>query len=130
MEKISGSCHCGIIQFELSSSLDEFTTCDCSLCVMRNAVMLKVPENALRIIEGSDKLSLYQWNMKIAKHYFCSECGIYVFHNKRAAPDDYGVNVHCLQNVDISTVKIRATDGKDMTVTETGHQPHWPGPRV
>jgi len=130
MQTILGSCHCGAIQFELNASIDEFTTCDCSLCVMRNAVMLKVPESDLKILSGSDTLSLYQWNMKIAKHYFCSDCGVYVFHNKRAAPDYYGVNVYCLQNVDISSVKICATDGKDMTVKEEGNQSHWPGPRV
>ncbi|WP_026942551.1 type I-B CRISPR-associated protein Cas8b1/Cst1 [Hellea balneolensis] len=130
MELISGNCHCGAIQFELSSSLDEFTTCDCSLCVMRNAVMLKAPETALTIISGEDKLSLYQWNMKVAKHYFCSICGIYVFHNKRAAPDHFGVNVHCLQNIDVPAVRVRATEGETMTVNKNNAQAHWPGPRI
>jgi len=130
MKYISGNCHCGAVQFELKSPLDEFTTCDCSLCVMRNAVMLKVPEVDLKIISGEDKLTLYQWNMKIAKHYFCSDCGIYVFHNKRAAPDHFGVNVHCFRNVDVSAIRIRATVGENMTVNINTAQPHWLGPRV
>jgi len=70
MKYISGNCHCGAVQFELKSPLDEFTTCDCSLCVMRNAVMLKVPEVDLKIISGEDKLTLYQWNMKMMYQQF------------------------------------------------------------
>jgi len=92
--------------------------------------MVKVPNANLTITTGENKLSLYQWNMKIAKHYFCADCGIYVFHNKRAQPDHYGVNVHCLKNIDINTVPLRATKGNTMTVKRHNAQPHWPGPRV
>ncbi len=48
----SGSCHCGGIRFTLAYDPVELTTCDCSLCVKRNAVMAKVPEAALRIEQG------------------------------------------------------------------------------
>ena len=44
-----------------------------------------------RAIAGEDKLTLYQWNTKIARHYFCSVCGIYPFHRKRSMPDHYGI---------------------------------------
>ena len=129
MTLISANCHCGAVQFEIRSDLPEFTTCDCSLCEIRNAVMVKVPESDLKIKSGKDNLTLYQWNMKIAKHYFCKICGTYVFHNKRAAPDHYGVNVKCFQDVDISEVYIRETEGENMTVKRDGAQSHWPGPR-
>jgi len=70
---------------------------------MRGAVMVKVPEADLTVTAGEGALTLYQWNGRIAKHYFCSNCGIYVFHNKRAAPDHFGVNVRCLTDVSITT---------------------------
>ena len=70
--------------------------CDCSLCTKRNALMIKVPEAALRMEAGDEKLTRYEWNTRRARHYFCSICGIYVFHRKRAAPDHFGVNVFCL----------------------------------
>ncbi|NBU89174.1 MAG: GFA family protein, partial [Betaproteobacteria bacterium] len=38
------------------------------------------------------KLRLYQFNTKIAKHYFCSNCGIYTHHQRRSFPDQYGYN--------------------------------------
>lgn len=34
-----------------------------------------------------------------AKHYFCSECGIYTHHQRRSNPDEYGYNVGCLEGV-------------------------------
>ena len=96
MKTLQGTCHCGTVQFRIQSELNEFTTCDCSICTMRNAVMVKVPEVNLEVTAGKSELTLYQWNMKIAKHFFCKSCGIYVFHNKRAAPDYFGVNVSLL----------------------------------
>lgn len=97
---------------------------------MRGAVMVKVSEVDLTLLSGQDQLSLYQWNMQIARHFFCRNCGVYVFHNKRAAPDHMGVNVRCLEGVLLSDATLRATEGKDMTVRDGTDQPHWPGPRV
>ena len=126
----SGSCHCGAVRFHLTAEIVELTTCDCSLCVKKNAVMTKVPEAALEIVAGAELLSLYEWNTHRAKHYFCSRCGIYVFHRKRAAPDHFGVNIFCLDGFDPAQVPLRATDGADMTVVDQNARPEWPGPRV
>jgi len=127
---VTGSCHCGAVGFRIEAEIAELTTCDCSLCAMRNAVMAKVPEAALKIERGEDRLTLYQWNTRRARHYFCSACGIYVFHRKRAAPDHYGVNAFCLQDFDVSALPIRATEGANMTVEDPDARPEWPGPRT
>ena len=112
----TGSCHCGAVRFRVDAEIVELTTCDCSLCVKKNAVMAKVPEQALTVLDGEAMLTLYQWNTHRAKHYFCSHCGIYVFHRKRAAPDHFGINVFCLENFDVTSVPVRATEGANMTV--------------
>lgn len=125
-----GSCHCGAVRFHVQATVTELTTCDCSLCKMRNALMLKVPEQALRIVQGEDALTLYQWNTQRARHYFCRHCGIYVFHRKRAAPDHFGINVFCLAGFDPSTVPVRATEGAGMTIEDPAARPEWPGPRA
>jgi hypothetical protein len=127
---VEGSCHCGGVEFRLDAPIDEFTTCDCSLCEMRGALMVKVPEAALTITAGEDLLSLYQWNTLRARHYFCSRCGIYVFHRKRAAPDHFGVNARCLRHVDLAAVPVRATECANMTVEAPAPRDRWPGPRV
>ena len=113
-----GACHCGGVRFQVDFDIAELTTCDCSICVKRNAVMAKVPEDALTVTAGEEALTLYEWNTRRAKHYFCSRCGIYVFHRKRAAPDHFGVNIFCLEGFDIASVPVRATDGANMTLVD------------
>ncbi|MDM9587021.1 GFA family protein [Pseudomonas asiatica] len=39
------------------------------------------------------------FNTHVAKHYFCSKCGIYTFHQRRSSPDQYGVNVACIEGM-------------------------------
>jgi hypothetical protein len=129
VSQYSGSCHCGNVLFTVIGEIEELTTCDCSLCVKKNAVMFKVHESYFELKTDWDKLGLYQWNTEVAKHYFCKNCGIYTFHRKRAAPDHYGINVYCLDDIDISTINIRKTEGATMTVECTSPRQQWPGPR-
>ena len=125
----AGSCHCGAVRFQVEAEIIELTTCDCSLCVKKNAVMAKVHESALTITSGEGHLSLYRWNTRVARHYFCSRCGIYTFHRKRAAPDHFGINVFCLDGFDAASVPLRATEGVGMTLEDPDARPEWPGPR-
>jgi hypothetical protein len=96
-----GSCHCGAVEFEVELPDGiKGIRCNCSLCRRKGTVMMGVPQARLRVTKGADKLSLYQWNMKIAKHYFCSVCGIYTHHQRRMDPSQFGFNVACLDDVD------------------------------
>jgi len=124
-----GSCHCGAVRFEAAWEIAELTTCDCSLCRIRNAVMAKVPEAALTVTAGEELLTLYQWNTRRAQHYFCSRCGTYIFHRKRAAPDHFGVNAFALTGFDPASVPVRTTEGANMTIEDPDARPDWPGPR-
>jgi len=111
---ISGSCHCGAIRFEIDSTFSELTTCDCSICRRKNALMAKVHESSFRLLAGEDNLSSYQFHTLTATHYFCKTCGIYPFHRKRVSPDFFGVNVFCLDGFDPTGIPVRATIGADM----------------
>lgn len=124
-----GSCHCGGIRFTVAHDPVELTTCDCSLCVKRNALMAKVPEAALNVEQGHELLAHYEWNTRRAKHHFCRRCGIYVFHRKRAAPDHFGVNIFCLDGFDVTSLTVRATDGIGMSLVCDNPRDEWPGPR-
>ena len=125
-----GSCHCGTVKFRIDADPSEATTCDCSLCTKKNARMIRVPETAMTILEGEDVLTLYQWNTRVARHYFCSRCGIYTFHRKRSDPTSYGVNIFCLDDLDPATVRRVQTEGENMTVVPDGARPEWRGPRI
>ena len=120
-----GSCHCGAVRFAVNAEIAELYTCDCSICRKRNALMTNVHERALAILAGEDKLTLYQWNTRIARPYFCSVCGIYPFHRKRSMPDHYGVNVRCLDDFDAAGVPVRHADGRGMSLETDEPQPGW-----
>jgi hypothetical protein len=126
--RYSGSCHCGAVRFTVDAEIAELYTCDCSICRKRNALMTNVHESALTILAGEDKLALYQWNTRIARHYFCSICGIYPFHRKRSMPDHYGVNVRCLDYFDPTGVPVRHADGRGMSLIGDEKAPGWTGP--
>lgn len=125
-----GSCHCGAVQFEIDTEITDLYTCDCSLCSKKNALMTSVHEDKFRLVAGEDKLSLYQWNTGVARHYFCSVCGIYPFHKKRSMPDHYAINVKCLAGFDPSTVPARAAEGKTMTLVDPNPRSDWTGPKA
>ena len=129
MTSRAGSCHCGAVTFRIDAEIVELTTCDCSLCVKKNALMAKVPESSLIILKGKEALTLYQWNTRRAMHYFCKHCGIYVFHRKRSQPDHFGINVFCIDGLDASKIPVRATEGKGMSIEDPAARKEWPGPR-
>lgn len=99
--KHKASCHCGGVEFELDlpDGLIDVRRCDCSLCRRRGAVAASIPLSGIRIIKGENLLSLYQFNTKTAKHYFCSNCGIYTHHQRRSNPTQYGFNIGCLEGI-------------------------------
>ena len=101
MHTVKGACHCKAVEFEvdLIDGHQNIRRCNCSMCSRRGAIMAGVTLDRLRITRGEDKLSLYQWNTKIAKHWFCSVCGIYTHHQRRSNPEQYGYNVGCLEGV-------------------------------
>ena len=116
MEIVNGSCHCGAVVFEveLDNGLQNVRRCNCSLCRRKGAVMAGVPVEKLRVTRGADQLSLYQWNQKIAKHYFCRTCGIYTHHQRRSNPSEFGFNVACLDGVDPYALDVAVSDGASM----------------
>ena len=94
----NATCHCSSIQIVLSlpNGLIDVRRCDCSMCLRRGAIVASVPLSAINIIKGENVIKSYQFNTRIAKHYFCSKCGIYTHHQRRSNPEQYSFNVACL----------------------------------
>lgn len=109
-----GSCHCQAVRFRIETDFPELTTCDCSICRRKNALMVKVHESAFELLAGEGALSEYQFHTHIARHFFCRTCGIYPFHRKRVTPDHLGINVFCLEDFDPAGIPVRATIGRGM----------------
>ena len=114
MKKLS--CHCGDIEAEIkiSGTIEKFLRCNCSICKRKGAIMSMVKNEDFKIIKGKDKLKLYQFHSKVAKHYFCSNCGIYTHHHPRINPSLTGFNVGCLENMDTFKLEnVNLADGQN-----------------
>ena len=79
--------------------------------------MASVLVENLKVIQGEDFLTLYQWNTKTAKHYFCKVCGIYTHHQRRSNPKEFGYNVACLEGVNLCDLEnIPIGDGQSQSL--------------
>jgi hypothetical protein len=109
------SCHCNAVKAEINLPQENFSKlirCNCSMCKRKGAIMSMVKNEEFKIIKGEEKLKLYQFHTKAAKHFFCSICGIYTHHNPRSNPAMTGFNVGCIDGVDIFKFeKISVNDG-------------------
>ncbi|WP_197540567.1 GFA family protein [Vibrio nigripulchritudo] len=101
LPKHKATCHCGAVVLELTlpNGIDNPRRCDCSICRRKGAIVASVDLDGIKILKGEDVLKLYQFNTQTAKHYFCSNCGIYTHHQRRSNPHEYGFNVGCLEGV-------------------------------
>ena len=100
MKKLT--CHCEKVELEVNTPDEGFKKlmrCNCSLCKKKGAIMTPIPREELKVVKGEDVLKLYQYHTKVAKHYFCSNCGIYTHHVMRSNPNMYGINVACLEGI-------------------------------
>lgn len=107
-----GGCHCGRIQFEVEAAQNPvISQCNCSICRMTDYLHLIVPKSAFRLVAGDDALTTYEFNTGVAKHYFCSHCGIKSFYVPRSHPEGISVNVRCLEPGTITPGRIERFDG-------------------
>lgn len=115
MKTYKGSCHCGLIQFEIKTDLTKAIDCNCSICTKKGALHHRISPENFKLIAGQDALSLYQFDSKTAKHWFCKNCGIHPFSNPRSAPDAYSINIRCLDNfhTEKDNIEIKEFDGQN-----------------
>ena len=95
------ACHCGAVQFHvrLADAFNTIRRCSCSYCRMRGAIAVSAALQDIAFIQGEGNLTLYQFHTGTAKHYFCKSCGIYTHHQRRSNPNQFGINVACIEGV-------------------------------
>jgi hypothetical protein len=113
----SGGCHCHDIRFNLKLQKpiesNAITACNCSICEKTGFIHLIIAKAQFQLLTDWNKLSNYQFNKKIAKHYFCKQCGIKSFYQPRSHPDCWSVNVRCLDDYSGLNLQIDFFDGKN-----------------
>lgn len=95
------ACHCGAVRLRvrLAEGFATARRCSCSYCRMRGAIAVSAAAADIELVAGEGNLTLYQFNSRTAKHYFCRTCGIYTHHQRRSNPNQYGINVACIEGV-------------------------------
>ena len=110
-------CHCGLVEAQINiENFEKILRCNCSICKRKGTVMSMVKNEDFKIIKGEEKLKLYQFHSKIAKHYFCSNCGIQTHNLRRRDPNTYGINVACINEIstkELFNFKVRINDGRN-----------------
>ena len=108
-----GGCHCGRVRFEVDGELSQVAECNCSICTKKAYLHWIVAPGAFRLLRGQDALATYTFNTGVARHHFCRVCGVAPFYVPRSDPDKIDVNARCLEDVDLTRVRIEACDGRN-----------------
>lgn len=117
---LNGTCHCGAVAWQADmgpnwdgnpNSLGAYL-CNCSLCRRKQQITAVVPLDQFTLMKGAENLALYQWNRGIAKHYFCKTCGVYTHHQRRSDPNTMGLNLTCVDSIDLDALEIGTVNGK------------------
>jgi hypothetical protein len=108
-----GGCHCGAVVFEVEGELSEVIECNCSICVRKGYLHWIVPPQSFRLLAGAQALTAYRFNTGVARHLFCTRCGVAPYYVPRSDPDKIDVNVRCLEGIDLSRLTIRPFDGRN-----------------
>jgi len=111
VETHRGSCHCGTVEFEVVTDLDQPFRCNCSFCVRRGAVLQRVPAGDFQVLTGESELTRYGAR-SFSDHFFCKSCGIQLFTRISAETgDSVAVNLACVDDVDVDSLEPAAFDG-------------------
>lgn len=112
-----GSCHCGAVTFEIDTPTTPAVRCNCSLC-RRKGILMTPPflEGNLRIVTGRDELVVYQFNSRVAQHFFCRHCGVATFNKTRKDPLYWRANIGCFADADLYALETSVLDGASTSV--------------
>ena len=111
-------CHCGAVEIQVNfkEEIDKLMRCNCSICKRKGTMVATIDKKDLKIVKGEDKIKIYQFNTKVAKHHFCSECGVQTHNLRRSDPTTYGINIGCMDEIDVNELfrlKTFISDGQN-----------------
>ena len=111
-----GSCHCGKVVIEVETDIDQVIECNCSICSRKGYLLAFAPRVAMKVVQGEDSLTTYQFNTHNIRHRFCATCGAATFgegQNPATGEPMAAINVRCLDDVDPSALTITPFNGRD-----------------
>ena len=113
----TGSCHCGRIAFTLEGEVDTVIDCNCSICRRRGHLLAFFPRSAMTLLTPEADIATYTFNKHAIRHRFCANCGCGPFGegmDPRTGEATVAVNVRCLPEVDLASLKVVPFDGASL----------------
>lgn len=115
MKTYHGNCHCGSVNFSFESEeIEKGIKCNCSICKRKAALMSPFTIADQTLKRQGEALSFYQFGSNVAKHYFCNNCGIYVFHETMRQPGYFRVNLGCINDINTFDLPFDVFDGASL----------------
>lgn len=113
--KYLGSCHCQKVRFAIEADIENAITCNCSICHRRGSILAFMPDAHFTLLSGENDMTEYLFGKKHIHHCFCSTCGILPFGYGKDKEGNLSraINLRCLENFDLSKVKVTEYDGKN-----------------
>ena len=128
LEEREGGCHCGRVRFRARVDLALLSQCSCSVCTKKGILHLPTALADFVLLRGKNALTAYTFGTGVARHTFCSHCGMHAFYVPRSQPDRITVNACCLDGIDGPSLKpTRFFDGahweeaQHRRIAEGGH---------
>lgn len=113
LETREGGCHCGRVRFRAQVDLDLLSQCSCTVCTKKGILHLPIFPADFQLLTGRNALTVYTFGAGVARHPFCTHCGMHPFYIPRSQPDKITVNARCLDGIDGPSLKpARFFDGK------------------
>lgn len=109
-----GGCHCGAVRYRVELDLTQpVVSCNCSMCGRSGTLLAFVPPSSFTLEKGEENLTDYQFSKKVIHHLFCKTCGIKAFARGQGQHGPMvAVNTRCLDDVDLTALKLHPYDGK------------------
>jgi hypothetical protein len=98
----------------------EVSDCNCSICCKSGFLHLIVASDQFVLISGRGDLTTYTFNTGVAKHTFCSHCGVKAFYIPRSHPDGVSVNARCIDSETVESMSITPFDGRHWESARSG----------
>jgi hypothetical protein len=127
--KHKGSCHCGAVRFEVEIDASKGSRCNCSICTKLGVVGGIVKPAAFTLLSGADRLGAYEWGAKVSRRFFCTACGAHCYgsgHLAELGGDFVSVNMNCLDDLELSDVKVVHWDGRHDNWQAGARETPWP----
>jgi len=97
----TGSCLCGIVQYEIQGAIEDIVHCHCSRCRRAQgssfATNGNVARHEFKFVSGEDQLTAYP-SSATQKKYFCRHCGSPIISKNTNIPDKIRIRLGSIES--------------------------------